>query len=67
MQDKTKVISARAVFIMRPKLEDASKFLKLYYRDFPGGPVVKNPVVASAGCGFDPWSGNQHPQRPQGN
>ena len=30
---------------------------KLYYRDFPGGPVVKNPCNA-ADEKFDPWSGN---------
>ena len=26
-------------------------------KDFPGGPVVKNPPVNAGGRGFDPWSG----------
>ena len=30
-------------------------------RDFPGGPVVKNPCFQCKGCGFDPWPGNYDP------
>ena len=30
-------------------------------RDFPGGPVVKNPWFQCKGCGFDPWPGNYDP------
>ena len=29
----------------------------LWYLDFPGGPVVKNPPANAGGQGFDPWSG----------
>ena len=41
-------------FIMRPKLEDASKCLKLYYGGFPGGPVVKNPTASAGDVGSIP-------------
>ena len=30
-------------------------------RDFPGGPVVKNPCFQCKGYGFDPWPGNYDP------
>ena len=29
-----------------------------YFRDFPGGAVVKTPCSQCRGPGFDPWSGN---------
>ena len=28
----------------------------MYRRDFPGGPVVKNPPANTGGPVFDPWS-----------
>ena len=30
---------------------------KNYFRDFPGGAVVKNPPAIAGGHEFDPWSG----------
>ena len=31
---------------------------KMYWRDFPGGPVAKTPHSQCRAAGFDPWSGN---------
>ena len=37
--------------------------IKCTDRDFPGGPVVKNPqgILQCRGCGLSPWSGNSDP------
>ena len=34
-----------------------NKNLKILYRDFPGGTVVKNPPANTGDIGFEPWSG----------
>ena len=52
------VILQRFVFVLKYNLQDLSR--KEYYRDFLGGPVVKNPPANAGDRGSIPGPGRSY-------